>query len=260
MICRNCHHQQNNENAKFCENCGTPLSMTTAEGSEPGSVPQKEERGGDRQQANEYLESAKKASKLYFKFFASALKSPLTYARSVGREQFVNGIITMILYSLVIPLIIYSGFHRLAGFMDHPLLNVVVRPTLAFAVLVVLTAAYCYLAVWYGKGKASFQDVVARFGVYLVPFTALLLLALLFAVLQINLFQSLLLMVGLFGSIFSVPAFVIAGYIPEKGAALDQLQSTILVYIAAFITVGLLGDILFGPLGRLFGEGISLFY
>ncbi|WP_410771699.1 4-Cys prefix domain-containing protein [Fontibacillus sp. BL9] len=256
MICRNCHHQQNNENAKFCENCGTPLNKSEG----PGPIPKKEEHRSDRQQASEYLESAKKASKLYFKFFASALRSPVTYAKSVGKEQFVNGIITMILYSLVIPLIVYSGFHRLAGFMDHPFLNLVVRPTVAFAVLAVLTAAYCYLAVWYGKGKAGFQDVVARFGVHLVPFTALLILALLMAVLQINLFQSLLLMVGLFGSIFSVPAFVIISYIPEKGAALDQLQSTILVYIAAFITVGLLGKILFGPIGRLLGEGMSLFY
>ncbi len=245
MICPNCHQSQLNENAKFCENCGTPLHTQAGEG----------------QQNNVYFENAKQASRLYFKYFASALKSPSAYANGVGREHFANGIITMILHSLIVPLIVYFGFHRLTGWIDHPFLDVVVRPTLAFAILTILTATYCFLAVKYGKGqKKNFQDVVARFGVYLVPFTALLLLALLMAILQINMLQSLLLMVGLFGAMFAVPAFVISGLMPKEGGILDRVQTTLLVYIASSITVGLLGNILFGRLGRILGDGMSLFY
>lgn len=244
MICPNCRHSQSNENAKFCEDCGTPLLKTTGEG----------------QQANAYLENAKQASRMYFKFFASALKSPAAYAKGVGREQFINGIITIVLYSLVVPLIIYFGFHRLAGWIDYPFLDLVLRPALAFAIMSILTVAYCFLAIKYGKGKGNFQEVAARFGVYLVPFTALLLLALLMAILQVNMLQSLLLMVGLFGAMFAVPAFVISSLMPEEGGMFDRLQSTILVYIASSITVGLLGNVLFGRIGRLLGDGMSLFY
>lgn len=197
---------------------------------------------------------------VYFSYFTAALKNPIAYAREVDGGQFINGVITMVLYSMTIPLIFYFGFHRLVGFMDHPFLDMVVRPTLAFVIFIFLTATYCFLAIKYGKGKGSYQDIIARFGVYLVPFTGLLLLALLMAVLEMNTLQSLLLMVGFFGSIFTVPGFVITSFIPESGAVLDPLQSTILVYIAAFLTVGLLGNVLFGPMGRLLGQGMSFFY
>ncbi|WP_334073482.1 MULTISPECIES: zinc ribbon domain-containing protein [Paenibacillus] len=231
MICPKCQHRQLTEKARYCENCGKPLT-----------------RGA--------------AGFAYLQFVTAALRHPVAFARRVNHGQFIAGLITILLFSLLVPLIIYTGFQRLVGFVDNPFVGMVLRPTLAFLIMSLLITAYCYAVVRYGKGPADYREVAARFGVYLVPFTALLLLALLAALLGIHSLQSLLLLIGLLGAWFAVPAFVIlTGYSAEGQTPgfPDQLQGTLLVYLAVLLTLALFGKLLFGPLGRLLSDGWSLF-
>lgn len=232
MVCPKCRHRQLAEKARYCENCGTPLT-----------------RGA--------------AGLAYFQHAAAALRQPVAFARRAGQRQFTSGLITIFLFSLLVPLNIYTGFQRLVGFVDNPFAGMVLRPTLAFAVVNLLITAYCFAVVKYGKGAATYREIAARFGVYLVPFTALLLLALLVALLGFHALQSMLLLIGLLGAWFAVPAFVILTGSSAEGPAPgfpDQLQGTLLVYLALLLTLGLFGKMLFGPLGRLLSEGWSLFF
>ncbi|MEH7307261.1 hypothetical protein V7137_19510, partial [Neobacillus drentensis] len=61
------------------------------------------------------LESAKKISKMYFGYFVEVLKRPYASSKAVGEENFVNAIITIILYSLIIPFMLYFGLKGVAS-------------------------------------------------------------------------------------------------------------------------------------------------
>lgn len=255
MHCPKCNELV--EGGKFCEHCGAPLAVGEVPGAgepvQPAQMAQPPYTAQASQtaqvappaQPNQQLEAAKKISKLYFGYFLSVLKKPYTVATKVGNEQFVNGLITVILYALIIPLMLYMSLGDYRGWMDSPVLNIIVKPTIGYTLFLLLIATYIFIAIKLGKVNTSYKDVIARFGTFLVPFVTIFALAFIAAILQIEFLMLLLLVFGFVGSIYLVPPFVISSFKGNNPNGLDTVYGTLMVYVLIFITTVIMGRILF---------------
>lgn len=256
MHCPRCN--QPVEGGKFCEHCGASLAV----GEVPGAAQTPQAQTVPPAQPNKQLEAAKNISKLYFGFFLSVLKKPYTVATKVGSEQFTNGLITVILYAIFIPLMLYMSLGDYRAWMDSPFLNIIVKPTMGYTVFLLLIATYIFFAIKLGKVNAGFKDVIARFGTFLVPFVAMFALALIAAILQMEVLMLLLLMIGFMGSIYLVPPFVISSFKGDSENGLDTVYGTLMVYIFIFITIVVMSGILFSVILNMVDNyiGSSLFW
>lgn len=94
MFCPQCGHQA--DGGKFCEKCGSPLPR----------------QAGENQGAQAGAEAAKQAAKQFGSFVLAVLKRPYQECKTTGGEQLISGIITMVLFSLLTPLMFYILFQK----------------------------------------------------------------------------------------------------------------------------------------------------
>jgi hypothetical protein len=260
MVCPTCNHFT--EGGNFCEKCGTKLSAASEHETAvtlESATDLKSKTASASSQPNVYLENAKKISKMYWSYFTTILRKTFSNAQHVGKEQFINGLITVGFYSLFIPLMIFFGFSEYTEYIDSAFLNVVIKPAFAYAIFILLVAAFSFVAIKLGKVPVSYQDVIARFGAFLIPFVGLFALAFVMSILQIKLF-ALFLFIGFIGSIFTVPAFVIGSFKKDIHVGLDAVYGTILTYIATFITLIIMGKVLFEMIIHMIQEYISSYF
>ncbi|MNX61800.1 hypothetical protein D3C86_927350 [compost metagenome] len=261
MQCTNCNHY--NEGGKFCENCGAKLPVEVAATSETvGQSPVQPEytqqqepvyhtppqhagypgSGQSPAQPNVYLQNAKNVSRLYFNYFGAILKRPFSSIHNIGGEQLINGIITLVLFSLLAPLMVYFNLSSMARefLSGSPFLDIVIKPTLSLAVLILLIATFCYGAIKLAKINAGYRDVIARFGALLVPFLGLMVIAFVLSILQLEIFS--IFLVGAFlGLLFVAPPLVITSWVKKDARGLDAVYGILLTYIATFITLDIIG-------------------
>lgn len=272
MHCTNCNHY--NEGGKFCENCGAKLPVEVAATSETvGQSPVQPEytqqqepvyhtppqhtgypgSGQPPAQPNVYLQNAKNVSRLYFNYFGAILKRPYSSIQNIGGEQLVNGIITLVLFSLLAPLMVYFYLGSMARkyFSDSPFMDnvvntnlsfgdFVIKPTLSLVVLSLLIATFCFCAIKLAKINAGYRDVIARFGALLVPFLGLMVIAFVLSILQLEIFS--IFLVGAFlGLLFVAPPLVITSWVKKDARGLDAVYGILLTYIATFITLDIIG-------------------
>jgi hypothetical protein len=252
MTCPKCNHLSDGGN--FCGKCGTRLGAVqeTAAASEVETIP----FNATQAPSNAHLENAKKISKMYLGFFMGVLKKPFSQAQNVGKEHFINGLITVALYAIFIPLMVFLGFKDYSQYVDSPFLNFVLKPAFGYAVFILLVVVYSFAAIKLGKIQASLQEVIARFGTFLVPFVGLFAIATIMALMEMEFF-ALILFIGFIGSIFTVPPLVIASFKKQSTAGLDVIYGTILTYLATFITLGIMGRILFEMIGSMIEDYVS---
>lgn len=259
MICANCNHR--NEGGKFCENCGAPLSAEAAAASEsvgPSSGqpeytgqnnttynPQHTGYAGGQTppvEPNVYLRNAKMVSSSYFNYFGAVLKRPFAMAQNVGGEQLVNGIITMILFSLLAPLMVYISLGAAREWIKSPFLDIVVKPTISLAVLIVLVATFSFLAIKFARIQVGYKDVLSRFGALLVPFLALLAVSFILSILQLEIFAYFF-GASFLGLLFIVPPMIIASWVKgDNRGGLDVVYGVLFTYLATMITIGIIGQ------------------
>lgn len=260
MICKNCG--QDNQEGKFCQSCGANLAgdsneETAAVVETHGDNTHHSSQTEKESNLNEYLEKTKDISKTYFSYFTRVLKSPLTESQTIRKEEFVNGIITIVLYALLIPLMAYLSLGSARHYMASPFFNVFFKPALGYTVFIFLIAGFSFLAIQLGKAKADIKDVIARFGALLVPFIVIFVIAFILALLQTG-FYAVVLSLGLMGSIMAVPPLVIYSYKKDVKGGLDTLYGVLLTYILTSITLGIMSAILIenilGNFGGLFNH------
>ncbi|WP_106769487.1 hypothetical protein [Paenibacillus faecalis] len=208
---------------------------TPHEHSTPGTA------GNEPSQIKPYLESAKKNSKIYFKYFVNSLKSPLAVAQKTGSEQLLNGIISLAIFSILLPLMIYFSFPG-KSLMSSPFVDIVLKPVFWIALFMFLIAVYTFGAVKLSTNpKVSLKEIIARFGTLLVPFIVIFLAAFFLLVIGIGM-GGLLLTIAMIGSMFSIPVLITLSYKREVNGAMDTMYAILLVYLAIFITFFILGD------------------
>lgn len=263
MQCKECG--KINEEGKFCESCGAKLesdgtqeSAATTYTQETQATPQVEVNQST-QQSNEYVDKAKDISKTYFSYFLRILKSPLSESQNIRKEEFTNGVITIALYALFIPFMIYLN---LGGdgryYIDSPFLNIILKPAIGYAVFIFLIAGFIFIAVQLGNVKANIKDVIARFGALLVPFVGFFVIGFVLALLQIGAF-AIPLFIGIMGSTLAVPPLVIQSFKEKVKGGLDAVYGIILTYTLTFITLGIMSAILVESLMRSFGGMFNFF-
>ncbi|MDQ0243733.1 hypothetical protein J2S09_001278 [Bacillus fengqiuensis] len=242
MHCTNCGHL--NEGGKFCVKCGTKLEggvyeQRAAAGAESTYVnPQPTTTYSQPAQQSQHVETAKVISKLYIAYFMQGVKNPTMAAQSVRGEQFINGIITMILYAISIPLMVYFGFKDFMG----PFSEAVIQPAFYYLIFIAFVALATFAAVKLGRVQASLQDVFARFGTFLIVPTSFLMVALLLSLVQIEIFL-LLLLFGFLGLFLVVP-FTIYSFKKEVPYGLDGIYGTFLTYLAIIILLATIARII----------------
>ncbi|GAA0316581.1 hypothetical protein GCM10008967_03970 [Bacillus carboniphilus] len=273
MQCPNCQHE--NEGGKFCVKCGTPLQQaadqanpTTSQEVEtpnvPPTTPSPESvrvQSQSSENANQYIEGAKKISKSYFNHFLDVMKKPHAVSTQVGADQFINGIITIVLYSLIIPFIIYfalkgviadlnnfgAGLFGQSMGMEIPFGDTVVKPFFAYLVFTLLVAVFTFVALKLAKIEADIKEVIARFASFLIPFVGILAVALILSLIKVELFLVVLLL-GFVGAIFLVPALVVTSYKKQNSQGLDITWGIIAAYVLTFIAIRIMGEMLFDSL------------
>lgn len=267
MNCPNCNHTS--DGGKFCGNCGAPLSSSThSEIATNGPT-----IATQQPQPNAYFQSTKTVSTMYFNFFLQVLKKPYASSQSVGGEHFVNAIITIILYAIFIPLIIYFGVKSFMNgisdatggifgntySMGPSFTDFVLKPMFGYAVFILLVATFVFAAIMLGKIEVTYKSVIARFGSFLIPFLALFVVALILSIFNAKIYIFLFLL-GFIGSIFIVPPLVIASYKKETQGGLDTIYGTLLTYILTFITLAIMTNVLFGALKSILLGGTGGFF
>ncbi|MFS0783782.1 hypothetical protein [Bacillus sp. 1P06AnD] len=251
MKCRNCGHE--NEGGKFCEKCGTKLEDARSEVAAASATQQEPVKN----QPSQYIESTKKISKMYFSYFLDVLKHPYANSQSVNKEYMVNGIITIILFSLFIPLMTYFGLKGLMSNFNEfgsdlfgvgmdmapPFTAVVVKPFFAYLIFIALVITFTFAAVRFGRVNVGYTDVVARFGSFLIPFVLLLAIGLIFSILKVKFFLFFL-SLGFMGAIFIIPPLVIASYKRNSKSGMDVIYGSLLTYLLTIISIFIMADML----------------
>lgn len=189
-----------------------------------------------------YVDTARESSKLYFDFFAKSLKNPVGVAQRIGANQMVNGIISIVLFALLLPLVIYIIAVQSAFRRDLPFFDIVIKPMFWIVLVLLLISVYIFGAVKLStKSSVDLREVIARFGALLVPFIVLVLIGFVFILMESRLgaaFYSL----AMIGAIFTVPAVIIMSYKKDSLRGVDPLYGILLVYAAVMITMMLIGD------------------
>ncbi|MFA1819411.1 hypothetical protein ACDX78_04260 [Virgibacillus oceani] len=247
MVCSNC--EQETGEGKFCANCGAQLqneeSAATSDAAvhadapaEPGGedVQLEKEDNSEQSQSNEFVEKIKNEAANFGNFLIRMLKSPSEATKSRSNEL-IPGIITMVIFSLLIALGTYmiarslGSFFVEISFVDSFVVPLV-QSLILFAVVSVLTFGGTKLTGY----ALSFTDVVAKAGAYSIPFLALSLLGGLLASLGLTTAGALVVL-GLLGIILMIPTFVIL----EKTAnGFDRMYVLLGIYIVSFFIASFL--------------------
>lgn len=248
MYCETCKEIQS-RGGNYCGKCGTPLVTVGNEGESRSSYEMANTQVVSSG-VNVNLSNIKRTSSSYFSLFKKVLKKPYGEAQQVGAEQILNAIITVFLYALFLPLMVYFGAKEYTEYIESPFLNVVLKPAFGYAIFILLVGTYTFVSIKLGKGTASYKEVISRFGVFLIPFLGLFVVALVMAILQIKFFAVVLLL-GFLGSLLTVPPLVITTFRKNTMSGLDSVYCTLVTYLGTLITIGIMANFLFSALGEM---------
>ncbi|MDQ0229285.1 zinc ribbon domain-containing protein [Metabacillus malikii] len=272
MNCSNCGHL--NEGGKFCVKCGTKLAgdSATVEQQQSATIenqaahvhtqpvqpeqPTQPVQPVQPAEPNKHVETAKAMSKLYFSYFIQGIKNPTTAAQSVREEQFINGLITMIIYALCVPLTLYFGIKAALSdmfgeFGNELSFSVVLKPIFFSIIILGLIALVTFAVIKLGRVQVTIKDVFARFGTFLIVPTAFILIGFILSLIQVELYTYLL-WAGLAGMLFVIP-FTIFSFKKDVTFGLDAVYGTLLTYLSIVIIFKVTIDSVLGDLYKYIG-------
>lgn len=243
MNCPNCQEQLETD-SKFCTSCGEKVNQTNTDNSIRNEPVQTVETEQKNDLTNDYLQQGKEISKQYWNFIPSALAHPFATSKKVEDGDKINGIITLILFSLFIPLYTYTTLNSLgSGLFAPSFIATVIKPFLIFLIFFALLIAVKFGVTKLMKADVSYTTIMTRFGVMMVLPTIISLVAIIFALLNIYDFSTVLLSFSIsFAFIASLATiFSIKDKAPNTGG-LDVYYAIALTYAAMAIIVAITGD------------------
>ena len=232
---------------KFCGECGANLELQEAAVSQPSeqeittaTLNNSSATPLSTVNSQEYIDKGKVISKQYFSFFLSMLKKPVSAAAGTNKLDLTNSLITTILFALFIPLTVFFALkNMLDEYMTVSFFDVVLKPFFILVIYIALVVAVIFGVLKIAKSSASFLDVTARFGSFLVLPTALLAVAVILSLIGSNSYLFFL-SIGLICFSFIIP-LIVYSYKQEESKGLDAFYGILLVYagiIVIFIFVG----------------------
>ncbi len=226
VLCTQCGHI--NQADKFCVKCGTSLGEpTTAETPEAPTA---------------------SAMPQYFSYFLQVLKNPVRTGQNSTEEQMVNGLITLVLFALILPLTVYFQLRASLRNMEYiglgsyvPFGGVVIKPFFILLIFVMIVNSIIFIVLRIGNATVNYREVTARFGTFVIPSSAFFLVSIVFSLISgdsaiIGLFIGM----GLFSWLAAI-CFVIYSFMKNRTDGLDAFYGVVITYIASFILLIWLG-------------------
>ncbi|RPF54237.1 zinc ribbon domain-containing protein [Aquisalibacillus elongatus] len=241
LVCENCQHQQDSGN--FCENCGTPLTSDVHNSQEETAATTSAES------QNNQMDNIKYHTKNYLDYVVSLIKNP-TMSLNQPKSSFINGIITLVLMAIVLSLGFYlliNGFYKqtFGGYMGEPstlpFFSFFFR--MAFSLLLIILAGLVALVavLKIGKADVSFQEALAQYGAFSVPFTAVSALTILTGLATAPQLTLILFFIGFIAFISLAPVIISFHHLSQLGEKVQYVYLS----IGSFLLTNLIIYILF---------------
>lgn len=243
QVCPNCG---SNVEGKFCTSCGTKVvegAQTQAANQEVAATSGAVQ---STQQPNQYLEQGKQISKGFWDFFLTIVKNPTGGAQNLNHSAMTNGIITIILFSLFIPLINYFGpmGEMAKAFGEASFGDFVAKPAFYILLFMAFTVAVLFAVLKMGGHQVSFQDVIGRFGGFMVLPLAIIVVALLLAIINTYTVMGYAAAVAII-SMFVAITLTLYSFKRNQEKGLDAFYSTLIVYVALAIFLRIMVENMF---------------
>lgn len=187
-------------------------------------------QGWNQVKQSQIMQQGSHISKQFGSFYIKALMYPFLTTKSVGKSHFTNGIITMFLTSLLIPLVSY--FAALQFFDNVPFGKTVIKPLLLIWIALLLASAIAYAMIRLGRVASDFMTVTAKLGTMLVPASAALVLCNLSVLLDFGVKFSAFLLLAAMLLIFGAITAVVLGTRKESMSGLDPLYGAVITNLA----------------------------
>lgn len=278
MKCPNCQHEQ--DAGKFCGKCGAALlakPIGDAErpvmSNEPAGYAANATVAQAPAEPNQHVEKVKVQSKQYWNYFLQYAKNPGTIIDQPN-GQFVNALITMGIFALIVSLAIYKnlsmalspmqdfgGFFGSSPSLMPSYFSVLLSTLLTLGLIFALAAGCIYLVNKFAGPDESFKSIVTSFGTLMVPAVVLIVIAYILLLISSMTFGNLLLFISLSLAISIMPLYLITALLKKAAKSFDSYYAY-LSYIVLF-TVGLtiIMTVFFdSTIGRYINDLENLFY
>lgn len=248
VLCNQCG-QNNQESSKFCVKCGASfLTGVTAEVNPPIFNYDQQAQPNQQNQPNQpnpQLQQFKQASSQYLSHFLQVIKNPTRVSELTNASHMVNGIITMVLFSLMLPLIVYFTLKRLwggFGFAHISFGTYVLNPLIFLFLVIMMVNTLIFFALKLGNVVLSYREVIARFGANMIPSTAIMIVSFLLSLMEVDgEFLSWVMLAGIFSWILAVVS-TIYSYKNRHTGGLDPFYGVLGTFAGSALLLYLFGD------------------
>ena len=252
------------EGSRFCTHCGGKVGgleqaatfeteiPSAPRTSQPDTTyvpqPQQPEQRTNIQD-NPYVKQGKEISKMYFSFALQALKSPYKLSQSAGERDLTNGIISLVLIALMLPLYSFIGAKKVTrGYVDTSFFDVVVIPLFVLLIFLLAVTATLFLAAKMMRVDISFKAVMAKFGTIMTLPAVLFLLATISLIIGIYVLSGLFIFIGALTMSYSVTAIVFSLKSHGSAGGVDAYYGVFITYFIIAILFLILGESIFSAM------------
>lgn len=250
MICNNC--KEETEPGKFCTKCGSPLQAANEQESAAAAEPTPEQnepvqptpvqqtnqqQPQQQQQSVDIAEKTKEVSSNFGTFFMNALKKPSS-AKHVNGVQFISGIITIVAFALIISINQFVEWRGDAGEYgsksDITFFDFLFVPFLKYLLLYAIVVVLIFAATRVAQQAVNIQDVIAKYGAYLVPFILLFGLSILLDLIDMTgLPFSVVGTIAMLGPVLILPVLILS----EKAVkGFDYIYTAVILVLLTYVT------------------------
>ncbi|GAB4075069.1 hypothetical protein GCM10028778_25720 [Barrientosiimonas marina] len=229
-------------NGQFCTNCGTSLtqpeeSTEHVNKAEEYKTSPEEATSSPPSPSEAFGEKIKRTSGDFGHFLATLIQKP-SEARRANQSDMISGIITMVLFALLLAFsylavlnTIPTGFYGPMLFIDGFLL-----PFITILLLEFLIAGLTFAGARLAVQRSTFSVVIAKYGAYLVPFGLLFIISLILFLIGIPIFAGILVLISLLGFLLIAPAFIFMEHAPD---GFDRIYVLIGLFIIVMLVFSL---------------------
>ncbi|MEK6988730.1 hypothetical protein NST08_00530 [Paenibacillus sp. FSL K6-1566] len=194
--------------------------------------------------SNPYWESIKLYGQIYGDYVVKGLKHPIASASATDGSQLLNATVSMLLYVLFLPLLGYVTLSFDGAILQKgAFVHLVLKPMGWLALFLFLLNVFTFTAVKLSNYPGvKLKEAMARFGTFLIPFLALLVISPLFLFINSDI-TTVILILSFVSTVITIPVLVMNSYKRKKTGGLDPLYAILLVYAASLLVLALIWDI-----------------
>ncbi|KYG34149.1 zinc ribbon domain-containing protein [Alkalihalobacillus trypoxylicola] len=243
MNCNQCG-QPLEANSKFCTACGFKMGEPQNEEISATATTEGQNDTTKSLQENEYVKQGKVVSQQYWKFFLSTIKNPMLESKQLSEKNKVNGIITILLFSLLLPMFLYSLLSN-APFIQPTFGDTILKPF-----LFILAFILVLIAVMLGVSKLmqvqySYFDILARYSAFLLVPVVVALASVVFSVLSVYTFSYILFIISLLTA-FIATVSTLHSLKGNETKGLDVFYGIIMTKLVMIFIFFMIGDSIVG--------------